>query len=189
MWIAMTLHEAADDTTHVTCVLVDREGRIAGRYRKTHLPLAEGEEGMTPGSEYPVFDTDFGRVGLLVCWDNWFPEPPRILRLKGAEIILVPFAGDGAIRHYDAITRARALDNGIYLVTSSALPPSPSRIVNPEGEVIAETSGGIATATIDLNREFRLLWLSVGPSEGEARSLYVKERRPELYAALAGPRP
>ena len=184
-WLCVSLHENEGGLTYITSVLVGRDGRIAARYRKSHLPLAEAEEGITPGSEYVVVDTDFGRVGLLVCWDLWFPEPARILRLKGAEMILVPLAGDGAPRHWDVMTRARAIDNGMYVVTSSQLASS-SRIVDPDGEVAAETVDGIASATLDLNRESRLFWLSVGPAEGEARSLYVKERRPETYGALAG---
>ena len=56
--------------TYDTAVLIDRQGRIAGKYRKTHLPLAEVEDGETPGSDYPVFDTDFGRIGILICWDS-----------------------------------------------------------------------------------------------------------------------
>src|SRR5215469_12092927 len=74
--------------TYDTALLIDRLGRIAGKYRKTHLPLAEVEDGETPGSDYPVFYTDFGRIGILICWDFVFPETFRILRLEGAEIVL-----------------------------------------------------------------------------------------------------
>ena len=115
-WLCMSMHEAAQGLTYITAVLVGRDGRIAATYRKSHLPLCEAEEGITPGSQYVVADTDFGRVGLLVCWDIWFPEPARILRLKGAEMIVLPIAGDGAARHWDVTTRARALDNSVYLV-------------------------------------------------------------------------
>lgn len=64
--------------------------------------------------------------------------------------------------------------------------PSPSRIIDPRGDVLAETAEpfGIATAEIDLDREQRLHWLSVGPGDGEARSLYIHERRPDTYAPL-----
>jgi predicted amidohydrolase len=182
-WLCMSLHERADDLTYITCALVGRDGRVAAKYRKSHLPLCEAEEGITPGSEYVVADTDFGRVGLLVCWDIWFPEPVRILRSMGAEMILLPIAGDGEARHWDVTTRARALDNGVYLVASCQL-ASNSRIVDPQGEVMAETAEGIASATIDLNREWRLNWLSVGPSAGQAKSLYLKERRTDTYGGL-----
>lgn len=169
--------------TYDTAVLIDRQGRIAGKYRKTHLPLAEVEDGETPGNEYPVFDTDFGRIGILICWDIFFPETARIMRLKGAEIVFLPIAGDPGARHYDTITRARAMDNGIYLVTSVS-EGAASRIVNPDGEVVAETTDGLATADLDLAKESRLWWLSVGPAYGEAKSLVIQERRPDTYKAL-----
>ena len=166
-----------------TAVLVDRQGRIAGKYRKVHLPLAEVEGGETPGSEYPVFDTDFGRIGILICWDLFFPETVRILRLEGANIVFLPIAGDPGERHYDVTTRARALDNGVYLVTSVGQGRA-SRIVNPDGEVMAETTDGLATAEIDLTKTWREWWLSVGPAFGEAKSLVIEERRPDTYKAL-----
>jgi predicted amidohydrolase len=166
-----------------TAVLIDRQGRIAGKYRKVHLPLAEVEGGETPGSEYPVFDTDFGRIGILICWDMFFPETVRILRLEGANIVFVPIAGDPGAQHYDVATRARALDNGVYLVTSVGEGRA-SRIVNPDGEVMAETTEGLATADVDLSKEWREWWLSVGPAYGEARSLVLEERRPDTYKAL-----
>ena len=169
--------------TYDTAVLIDRQGRIAGKYRKTHLPLAEFEDGETPGSEYPVFDTDFGRIGILICWDFVFPEAFRILRLEGAEIVFLPIAGDPGGRHWDTVTRARALDNGIYLVASVA-DGSASRIVDRDGEVVAETTDGLATADLDLARESRLWWLSVGPALGELKSLVIQERRPDTYKAL-----
>ena len=167
-----------------TAVLMDREGRLAGKYRKTHLPLAEVEDGITPGSDYPVFDTDFGRIGMLICWDFVFPEPMRILRLKGAEVVFLPIAGDPMPGHWDTITRARAMDNGVFFVTSISQGVA-SRIVNPEGEVLAEATEGLATADLDLDKESRVWWLSVGPSDGEAKSLFIQERRPDTYGALA----
>ena len=169
--------------TYDTAVLIDRQGRIAGKYRKTHLPLAEVEDGETPGSEYPVFNTDFGRIGMLICWDFVFPETFRMMRLAGAEIVFLPIAGDPGPRHWDVVSRARALDNGLYLVASVS-EGAASRIVDPDGEVIAETTDGLAVAELDLARESRLWWLSVGPADGELKSLVIQERRPETYKSL-----
>jgi predicted amidohydrolase len=182
-YIIAGMLELDGDKTYDTAVLIDRQGRIAGKYRKTHLPLAEVESGETPGSDYPVFDTDFGRIGILICWDFVFPETFRIMRLEGAEIVFLPIAGDPGVRHFDTITRARALDNGVYLVTSVSHGAA-SRIVNPDGEVIAETTEGLATADLDLTTESRLWWLSVGPADGELKSLVIHERRPDSYRPL-----
>jgi predicted amidohydrolase len=169
--------------TYDTAVLIDRKGQVAGKYRKTHLPLAEVEDGETPGSEYPVFDTDFGRIGILICWDYFFPEPTRILRLKGAEIVFLPIAGDPGARHWDVTSRARALDNGVYLVAATS-EGRDSRIIDPDGEVVADTTDGVAAAELDLNKETRQWWLSVGPADGEPKSLVIQERRPETYGDL-----
>ena len=182
-YIITGMLERAGGKVYDTAVLVDRQGRIAGKYRKVHLPIAEVEGGETPGSEYPVFDTDFGRIGMLICWDMFFPETVRILRLEGANIVFVPIAGDPGARHYDVATRARALDNGVYLVTSVGEGRA-SRIVNPDGEVMAETTDGLATADIDLSQQWREWWLSVGPAYGEAKSLLIEERRPDTYKPL-----
>jgi predicted amidohydrolase len=183
-WVAMSLVERDGEDVFNTAVLVDREGRIAGKYRKVHLPLEEAERGVTPGRDYAVFDTDFGKVGMLVCWDHWFQESVRTLRLKGAELVLLPIAGD-VPRHWDVISRARAMDNGVYIASSISAGDLPSRIVAPTGDVLAETTDGIAAANIDLDQETRVMWLSVGPAEGDPKSLYIKERRPDTYGAIS----
>jgi predicted amidohydrolase len=183
-YVAASINEREGDRIYNTAVLLDREGRLVGKYRKSHLPMEEGERGVTPGSAYPVFETDFGRVGMMVCWDNWFPEVARALRLAGAEIVLLPIAGDEA-EHWDVISRARAIDNGLYLIASGTVGKSSSRIIDPSGAVLAETMDGVAAAEIDLAREWRTRWLSVGPGYGEAKSLYLKERRPDTYGQLS----
>lgn len=191
MYIATSLHERAEGLIYNTAVLIGRRGEIVGKYRKVHLALEEEERGITSGTEYPVFETDFGKVGMMICYDYWFPEPSRLLRLNGAELLLLPIAGDGDPRHWDVVSRARAIDNGVYLVASTAVTEAASRIISPTGQVLAETSGdfGVAVSEIDLNREYRLLWLSVG-AEGEGKSLYIKERHPHTYKGLTeGDRP
>jgi predicted amidohydrolase len=184
IWVVTAVVEREGGSLYNTAVLIDRYGRIVGKYRKVHLPLAEAEDGMTPGNDYHVFDTEFGKVGLLICWDNWFVEPARMMRLKGAEIVFFPIAGD-TDQHWDVISRARAIDNGLYLVSSNTTGGA-SRIVNPAGEVVAEAAGDfkLAVADIDLNQEWRTKWLSIGPGLGEGKSLFIKERRPDTYSGV-----
>jgi predicted amidohydrolase len=186
MHVITTLPERDGKLFHNTAVWIDRAGRIAGKYHKVHLTIGEMEAGLTPGSEYPVFETDFGRFGIVTCWDNWFAEPMRILRLRGAEMVFMPLAGDGAPAHWNAVWPARAIDNGVYLVTSSTVGETESRIINPQGTIIAEAKDkfGYAIAEIDLNQEWRLRYLSVGNGTGEAKSLYFRERRPDTYGPL-----
>lgn len=186
-YVATTLHEVDGERYFNTAVLIDRKGEIVGTYRKVHLAMTEAEEGILPGDDYPVFQTDFGTVGILICWDNWFPEAARLLRLAGAEILLLPIAGDGTPGHWEAISRARALDNGVYLISSAIVTDISSQIINPVGEILAKATGqfGFAVAEIDLNRKWRVPYLSVGPGLGEGRSLYLQERRPDTYRALS----
>ncbi|MGH7995207.1 MAG: carbon-nitrogen hydrolase family protein [Opitutaceae bacterium] len=186
-YIITTLHERdRQDLYHNTAVLIDRSGRIAGLYRKVHLTLAEIDEGLTPGSTYPVFQTDFGKIGILTCYDNWFPADARILRLEGAEMIFWPLAGDGVPAHWRAVSVARAVDNGVYLISSATLTNNQSRITNPAGEVVATTAGDFSFALkdIDLNQRWRKRYMSVPSGTGESRSLLIKERRPDTYHVL-----
>jgi predicted amidohydrolase len=126
----------------------------------------------------------------LVLLSDWFPEPARALRLKGAEILLVPLAGDGVPNHWDVVSRARAIDNGAFLVASSTVSDSTSCIIDPTGTVLGETrtSPSYVVREVDLNREWRVRWLSA-ESRGEGKSLYINERRPDTYSSLTADRP
>ena len=108
--------------------------------------------------------------------------------MKGAEIIFLPIAGDPGARHWDVSSRARAVDNGIYLVAAVS-EGRDSRIIDPDGEVVAATTDGVATADLDLNKETRQWWLSVGPADGEPKSLVIQERRPDTYRPLIETKP
>jgi len=122
---------------------------------------------------------------MLICWDNWFAEPARILRLKGAEILFFPLAGDGSDEHWDAVSRARAMDNGLFFVSSGTVSDA-SRIITPSGEVLGEARGDFSYVIkeVDLNQEWRLKYLSFDHATGEAKSLYFTERRPDTYGPL-----
>lgn len=98
------------------CLLFDRTGRLVGRYDKNHpyTPELWSDAGPSPGREVPVFKTDFGTVGILICYDSWFTDVAELLALKGAEIILFPNAG-----YFRGLMPARAADNGVRFVVSS----------------------------------------------------------------------
>lgn len=130
-----------------TAVLFDRRGELIGRYDKTHLTFYELTKGFSCGDSYPVFDVDFGRIGIHICYDEWFPEVSRHYAHQGVEILFLPVMGGKPMTW-----RTRALDNGLYFVSSSLNPPS--MIIDSSGAIIAETHGdGIACA--DLNLDFR----------------------------------
>jgi predicted amidohydrolase len=78
-----------------------------GKYRKVCLPSEEIDGGITPGKDYPVFDTDFGRVGMMICWDRSYPEVARRLAAQGAEVLLMPIWGG-----QELLARSRTQENG-----------------------------------------------------------------------------
>jgi predicted amidohydrolase len=170
--IVFGMLERIDNLLYNTAVLLDRNGNITGKYHKVQLPLQEASAGLAPGNSVPVFDTDFGRVALLICHDISFPEPAREAALQGAELLLVPFWGGRA-----ALVRARAVEHGIYLAVSGY--DYPSEVVSPLGTVLASVSIGggpeVAVADIDLSQRFREDW------GGDWRDISNKERRTEPY--------
>ncbi|KRE63342.1 carbon-nitrogen hydrolase family protein [Paenibacillus sp. Soil750] len=182
-YILFTMYERDEAHIYNTAVLLDREGKIAGKYRKIHLPLYEAEMGVMPGDEHVVIDTDFGRMGILICHDQEFPESARVLALQGAEVIFIPTIGNGLLQ-----TRARARDNGLYVVVAGCGGgANASRVIAPNGELIGyvqDEEMGVFAADLDLDQRLYKYWLSVGPGNGEARSLFRKERRPDTYADL-----
>ena len=118
-------------------VLIGPDGRIVGKYRKVALPRAEIEAGITPGNEYPVFDTALGKVGMMVCYDGFFPEVARQLSMHGAEVIAFPVAGCNPM-----LTAARACENHVFVVSSTYTDAKEnwmiSGIYDREGHVIAQ---------------------------------------------------
>lgn len=145
MYVVAGLIEADGDTLFNTAVLIGRNGELEGRYRKVHPYWPEEMfDGIMPGDSLPVFDLDFGRIGVMVCYDSWFPESARLLGLQGAEMILFPAAG-----YEPLILPARAIDNRAYVVASAL--GGKAMILNTVGHTLAETDEGLITASIDLS--------------------------------------
>ena len=179
VYITFSIIEKRGGRLHNTALLIDRRGKIAGTYRKTHLTLFEYEAGIVPGEEIPVFETDFGKVGIAICWDMFFPETSRIYHLKDADIICNPTAGFDEER-----MDVRACDNGSFIITSAVHERCESRIISPEGETLSDASEkGYAIATIDLNKPYYQYWLSC-PSYTTRKNIYLHERRPDLYRCI-----
>lgn len=142
-----------------TAVLVGPDG-VEGAYRKTHLWDQENVR-FTKGDQYPVFQTPYGKIGLQICYEIGFPEGSRILSLKGADILIYPSAfGMPRLYAWDLATRARALENGAFLIAanrsgtekSETVFAGHSRIVDPLGRVMTETAkeDDVIMAEIDL---------------------------------------
>jgi len=117
---------------HNTVAVIDADGKYLGKYRKHHIPDDPGyyeKFYFTPGDGgYQVFKTRFGRIGTLICWDQWYPEAARIVALKGAEIIFYPTAIGWAANQdaetnrqqyqaWQTVQRGHAVANGVYVVS------------------------------------------------------------------------
>ena len=98
-----------------TGLLFGRHGEFIGMYDKIHPYSPEvNERGITPGAHVPVFTTDFGKIGFMICYDSWFTDVIELVALKGAELVLFPNAG-----YYRSLMPARAADNGVRIVCST----------------------------------------------------------------------
>ncbi len=164
-----------------TAAIFDRRGVLVGKYRKTHLPPPGEASIFTAGNETSVFELDFGRVAVAICYDLNFPELARTYALKGAELLCWPTMWGNTADYQLAFMRGQALANTIFFAGANfCMPvkaghPGQSAIIAPDGCILANTGNrpGIATAVIDLNH----------PRLKERRVL-IKGRRPSLYRKL-----
>jgi predicted amidohydrolase len=165
-YVAAGIYEREGNAIYNTAVLIDRTGNVAGKYRKVYLPREEIEAGLTAGNSYPVFDTDFGRVGLMICWDVQYADPARALALAGAELLLLPIWGGN-----ETLTKARAIENSVFIALSGY--DITTAILDRKGETVAIASnpGTTVVSTLDLNRRYEWEWL------GEMRGRFMKETR------------
>lgn len=178
-YIIWSMNEKEGDIIYNTAVIIGRDGKVCGKYRKTHLPLSEVESGISQGERFDVFELDFGKIGILICYDQTYPENARILSLMGAEIIFIPTMGEDKI-----LQQALARANGVYVTVSGYGKAENSRIIDPLGEIlnyVPDEEKGYTVEQIDLNRRFVTYWMSIGPGDGENKVLYDRERRPEMY--------
>ncbi|ABR30911.1 nitrilase [Thermosipho melanesiensis] len=168
-------------------VFVVRKKKQILFYDKTHLFRKE-KEVFSPGERFLVFKFNGVRFGILVCYEIGFPEISRILTLNGAQVLLAPFAFGRERKHiYDIATRARALENGAYLVTSSTSGKGlmnflgSSRIVGPDGSVLVSARKKEQLIYYDVSVEnlefFRYI-------EDGISHAYFLNRKNELYKGL-----
>jgi N-carbamoylputrescine amidase len=176
-----------------TAAVIDADGKYLGKYRKQHIPQVAGfweKYFFKPGNGgYPVFQTQFAKVGVYICYDRHFPEGARCLGLNGAEIVFNPSATVAGLSQYlwKIEQPAHAVANGYYVAASNRVGTEPpwnigkfygtSYFVNPRGQIVAEASEDkdeLLVADLDLSMidEVRNTWQ------------FFRDRRPEAYSEL-----
>jgi N-carbamoylputrescine amidase len=194
--IPASIFEADGPHFYNSLAMIDADGEILGVYRKSHIPDGPGYEEkfyFRPGNTgFKVWNTRFGRLGVGICWDQWFPECARAMLLAGAEVLFYPTAIGSEPHDPDLDTKAlwqramigHAVSNVVPIVSANRVGDEDGQVfygssfvASHRGEMLAEldrTETGIATATLDLD-EIRLARAAFG---------FFRDRRPDLYGSL-----
>lgn len=203
--LPVSFFERDGDAFYNSCMVYDADGSCLGLYRKSHIPHGPGYEEkyyFRPGDTgFKVFESRYGRVGVGICWDQWFPECARSLALMGADMLLYPTAigsepelpGYSTRNHWRAVMVGHAGANLLPVMAANRVGKEQgvsceitfygsSFIASPLAEIVTEADKEeetILTAAIDLNavRKLRNEWSLFG------------DRRPDLYGALCKPSP
>ncbi len=184
---------------HNTALVIDADGSVLGKYRKMHIPDDPGyyeKFYFTPGDlGFQTFSTRYGRVGVLICWDQWFPEAARLTALGGAEIIIYPTAigwldkEPAQVRSsqqsaWELIQRSHAVANGVFVAAVNRVGKEGkiqfwgrSFVSDPFGQIIAQAGSQkeevlIADCPLELIRETRQSWP------------FLRDRRVDAYGSM-----
>jgi predicted amidohydrolase len=195
-YVVAGLLEREDERIYNTAVLIGPEGIVLHSYRKTHLPCLGVDRFVDPGEgPLEVVETAIGRIGILICYDNFFPEPARVLLLKGMDLLLLPTNWPtGREANPDYVVRGRARENHVYVIAANrggvergAGFFGRSQICDVEGNILAEAAPDVADVIYaDIEpRSAREHHVVVKPGEFELSLL--KDRRTDLYGIIADP--
>jgi N-carbamoylputrescine amidase len=200
--LPVSFFERAGQAHFNSVAMVDADGRVMGLYRKSHIPQGPGYEEkyyFSPGDTgFRVWDTAFGRIGLGICWDQWFPEAARAMALMGAEMLLYPTAigseppapGYDSQPHWEIVMRGHAAANIMPVVASNRIGTE----VAPEGRdvtfygssFIADHSGQLVAKASRSTQEVLVHRFDLAAiAELRASWGLFRDRRPETYGRLA----
>jgi predicted amidohydrolase len=180
----IVLERSVPGVIYNSAIVLGGDGGVLGSFSKVHLVHSERLY-FRAGDEFPVFETDLGKLGIMICYDAGFPEVARLLALQGAELVLAPCAFRKADkRMWDLYFRARALDNTFFVAATNRVGREgdlhlfgSALVSNPAGTLVSESpedQENLLVVDIDLEevRAFR------------ARVPFLRDRRPELYGGL-----
>lgn len=192
VFVVVGVLERDGDALFNSAVMLDGTG-VLGVYRKTHLLCLGLDRLVSPGDALPTFVTPRGRFGMLICYDQRFPEPARVLSLAGAQAILNPAnLPEGAEAYAAFFNRARACENRVFVVSANRVGTERgvhflgrSQVIDPRGRVLAEAGGesGLIVADVDLHEADTKHVVNV---PGEYEFDVTGDRRPGLYGSLCG---
>ena len=200
IWV-VTGYDEMEETKekYQSAIIINGQGEIIGKHRKTYLSNSEIEDGRAAGEKKEIYRTEFGIFGIVICAEILLPEITRVLTLKGAEVVFHPIgSGMDSQLQYDGwkgMVRTRAMENLLYFVTSTHFTASRRAknktplplglIVNPGGTVLAETrKNDLICASIDLRNRNEDARKGEGPSPG-SHSKMISRRQPKLYSLIA----
>jgi len=202
--IASLFEKRASGLYHNTAVIIDADGKLLGIYRKMHIPddpLYYEKFYFTPGDTgFKAWDTRFGKIGVLICWDQWYPEAARLTAMQGAEILFYPTAigwhpgekadhGAGQHAAWELIQRSHAVANGCYVAAVNRI-----GLETPEGgpglefwgqSFVAGTSGQILAKASADREEVMLVPIDLGRVDvTRTHWPFLRDRRIDAYGDL-----
>jgi N-carbamoylputrescine amidase len=209
--VASLFERRAPGLYHNTAVTIDANGKIAGVYRKMHIPddpLYYEKYYFAPGDlGFRAVDTAFGRVGVLVCWDQWYPEGARLTALEGAEVLLYPTAIGwhpaekeeyGTAQHdaWQTMQRAHAIANGVYVAAVNRVGHEQGDVLGNRapgpglefwgGSFVADPFGRIVAQAAHDSEEILIAEVDLGLIEETRRNWpFLRDRRIDAYAPIS----
>lgn len=161
-------YESDGEAVYNVSYILDSHGNVIGKYRKVHPTYSEKKKGITAGDNFPVFDLNFGKVGIMICFDNYFAESARILSLRGAELILYPLYGDTLKNQWEIKLKARAIDNTVYIapchIHSSPVEAKVTYtgMIGPAGEVLCKLENENCVKLVEIEMGKRVITICSG---------------------------
>lgn len=206
--LTIPFFEKIDNNYYNSCAVADADGSIVGVYRKTHIPMGKCYEEkfyFTPGRDpYRVFVTKFGKIGVAICWDQWFPEVIRCLALDGADLIVMPTAigsepefPDGeSYHHWVRTIQGHSSANGIPVAVANRIGKEKkidfyggSFVTDNKGAIVSQVGGVIENGNADpspIPMKGHVTFEFDREQNEQFRAFWgmFRDRRPETYTSL-----